>query len=280
VPALRMGPPPRSFAADAHACIMVRVTAIELPHPTQITAQRPADVRKRLGDGRARGRRGGSIAKPHSVLWTTAGQDEGVHMTKLGENEVWIVDALISRNGQAERRPFCRGLDQWIMGLERGCLRLVEPCSKARSQRLSCKRSINHAEGMVATPGAAAIARSPATIRQPRRHTFSGMDETQTLALQALRELLDNPERADWDKLAAASRALIKAIETGQSARRLADVIMIDRNAAAAAEIATLRRKLAAAEARIQIEDKDTAFNPLRERIAALNCEIAKWWSR
>jgi hypothetical protein len=55
---------------------------------------------------------------------------------------------------------------------------------------------------------------------------------------------------------------------------------MIDRTAIAAAEIATLRRKLAAAEARIQIEDKDTAFNPLRERTAALNCEIAKWWSR
>jgi hypothetical protein len=79
------------------------------------------------------------------------------------------------------------------------------------------------------------------------------MNETQT-ALQALRELLDNPERADWDKLVAASRALIKAIETGQSARRLADVIMIDRTAIAAAEIATLRQKLSAAEARIQIE--------------------------
>jgi hypothetical protein len=47
----------------------------------------------------------------------------------------------------------------------------------------------------------------PSTIRQPRRHTFSGMDETQTLALQALRELLDNPDRDDWDKLVAASRA-------------------------------------------------------------------------
>jgi hypothetical protein len=107
------------------------------------------------------------------------------------------------------------------------------------------------------------------------------MNETQTLALQALRELLDNPDRDDWDKLVAASRTLIKAIETGQSARRLADVIMIDRNAAAAAEIATLRRKLAAAEARIRgIEaDRDNAFKPLRERMAALNCEIAKWWS-
>jgi hypothetical protein len=49
------------------------------------------------------------------------------------------------------------------------------------------------------------------------------MDETQTLAAQALRELLDNPDRADWDELLAANRALIKAI-------------------AAAAEIATLRQ--------------------------------------
>jgi hypothetical protein len=78
------------------------------------------------------------------------------------------------------------------------------------------------------------------------------MDERQTLALQALRELLDNPDRDKWDKLVAASRTLIKAIETGQSARQLADVIMIDRNATAAAEIATLRQKLAATEARIR----------------------------
>ena len=78
------------------------------------------------------------------------------------------------------------------------------------------------------------------------------MDERQTLALQALRELLDNPDRDKWDKLVAASRTLIKAIETDQSARQLADVIMIDRNATAAAEIATLRQKLAATEARIR----------------------------
>jgi hypothetical protein len=110
------------------------------------------------------------------------------------------------------------------------------------------------------------------------------MDETQT-ALQALRELLDNPKRNDWDKLVVASRALIKAIETGQSARQLADVIMIDRAAAAAVEIAMLRQKLAAAAcwgpARIrEIEaDQDNAFKPLRQRVAALNCEIAKWWS-
>ena len=36
------------------------------------------------------------------------------------------------------------------------------------------------------------------------------MDETQTLAVQALRELLDNPERDDWDELVAANRALIE----------------------------------------------------------------------
>jgi hypothetical protein len=114
------------------------------------------------------------------------------------------------------------------------------------------------------------------------------MDETQTLAVLALRELLDNPDRDDGDKLVAASRTLIKAIETGQSARRLPDVIMIDRNAVAAAEIAMLRQKLAAAEARIrEVEAKDDAFKPftscksdkskstptfddMRERMAAL----------
>jgi len=37
------------------------------------------------------------------------------------------------------------------------------------------------------------------------------MDETQTLAVLALREPLDNPDRNDWDGLRAANRALIKA---------------------------------------------------------------------
>jgi hypothetical protein len=55
---------------------------------------------------------------------------------------------------------------------------------------------------------------------------------------------------------------------------------MVDRTATAAAEIATLRQKLATAEARIrEIEDKDNVLTPLRERMAAFNCEIAKWWS-
>jgi len=84
-----------------------------------------------------------------------------------------------------------------------------------------------------------------------------------------------------------------------QSARaRLTDAINVDRTAAAegtvAAEIATLKQKLATAEARIrELEDKDNAFKPLtswksdktkcaptldelRECMAALNCEIAK----
>jgi hypothetical protein len=71
---------------------------------------------------------------------------------------------------------------------------------------------------------------------------------------------------------------------------------MADRAVAAAAEIAMLKQKLAAAEARIrEIEDKDkdNGFKPftwwksnktkstptldeLRECMAALNCEIAK----
>jgi len=68
---------------------------------------------------------------------------------------------------------------------------------------------------------------------------------------------------------------------SARSARpRLTNAIMADRNATAAAEIGTLRQKLAAAEARIrEIEDKDNLLKPLRERMAAFNCEIAKWWS-
>jgi hypothetical protein len=46
------------------------------------------------------------------------------------------------------------------------------------------------------------------------------MDETQDLALLALRELLDDPERNDWDDLLAANRALIRAIETGEPMTR------------------------------------------------------------
>jgi hypothetical protein len=47
------------------------------------------------------------------------------------------------------------------------------------------------------------------------------MDGMQTLAaVQALRDLLDNPERNDWNELIAANRALIKVIETGEPMTR------------------------------------------------------------
>jgi hypothetical protein len=46
------------------------------------------------------------------------------------------------------------------------------------------------------------------------------MDETQILAVLALRKLLDDPDRNDWDELVAANRTLIKAIETGEPMTR------------------------------------------------------------
>jgi hypothetical protein len=55
------------------------------------------------------------------------------------------------------------------------------------------------------------------------------MYETQILAARALRDLLDNPDRDDWDELLAANRALIKTMETGEpmtqnNARIIAEV--------------------------------------------------------
>jgi hypothetical protein len=46
------------------------------------------------------------------------------------------------------------------------------------------------------------------------------MYETQTIAAQALCELLDDSDRDDWDELLAANRALIKAIVTGKPMTR------------------------------------------------------------
>jgi hypothetical protein len=46
------------------------------------------------------------------------------------------------------------------------------------------------------------------------------MDEKHTLAAQALRELLENPDRDDWDELLAANRALIETIATGRPMTR------------------------------------------------------------
>ena len=45
------------------------------------------------------------------------------------------------------------------------------------------------------------------------------MDGRKTLALQAVRELLD-PDRDDWDELVVANRALVKAIATGRPMTR------------------------------------------------------------
>jgi hypothetical protein len=119
----------------------------------------------------------------------------------------------------------------------------------------------------------------PSTIRQLRRHTFSGMNETQTLAVQALCELLDNPDRNDWDELVAGVKARLARPQrkqvpvrifarpdrgSAQPARsRLTDILNVDRTAAAAAEIATLRQKLAAAEPRIR-ENTDRGQKPIK----------------
>jgi hypothetical protein len=127
------------------------------------------------------------------------------------------------------------------------------------------------------------------------------MDETQTLAVLALRELLDNPDhhqhpvrvrtatigtnssvqfaRPDGVK-ARLVRPWCKQVPvrifarpdrgSAQSARsRLMDVVNVDRTAAVAstadaiAEIATLRQKLAAAEVRIR-ENTDRGQKPIK----------------
>src|SRR5438552_18605967 len=45
IPGSRMGPPPRSFAADAHDCIMVRSLSMDLPN----TSLRRDDPRPKAG---------------------------------------------------------------------------------------------------------------------------------------------------------------------------------------------------------------------------------------
>jgi hypothetical protein len=42
------------------------------------------------------------------------------------------------------------------------------------------------------------------------------MAEKQTLAVRALRQLLDDPDRTDWDELIAANRSLLNAMATGK----------------------------------------------------------------
>jgi hypothetical protein len=80
-------------------------------------------------------------------------------------------------------------------------------------------------------------------------HYVPGMDETQTVAAQALRE----PPALSPDIFTRPSALLARP--------RLMHAIMADRAVAAAAEIATLKQKLAAAEARIrEIEAKGSAL--------------------
>ena len=67
------------------------------------------------------------------------------------------------------------------------------------------------------------VSKHTAACRQPfvnRVTIVPGMDETQSLAVLALRELLDDPDRDDWDELVAANRTLVKAIETGEPMTR------------------------------------------------------------
>jgi hypothetical protein len=45
-------------------------------------------------------------------------------------------------------------------------------------------------------------------------HVLFSEDAFELAAVRALRELLDNPDRNDWDELIAANRALIEAIAT------------------------------------------------------------------
>ena len=101
---------------------------------------------------------------------------------------------------------------------------------------------------------------------------------------------LDDVARRDPDAIQAVFREL-NAVDEAAAARRYQ---RLSRKRTVAAEIATLKQKLATAEARIrELEDKDNAFKPLtswksdktkcaptldelRECMAALNCEIAK----
>jgi hypothetical protein len=84
-------------------------------------------------------------------------------------------------------------------------------------------------------------------------HYVPGMDETQSLAAQALRE----PPALSPDIFTGPDGGSARLVRP-----RLTHAIMADRAVVAAAEIATLRQKLAAAEARIrEIEaDKNNGF--------------------
>jgi hypothetical protein len=74
------------------------------------------------------------------------------------------------------------------------------------------------------------VAQKRGISRQPLGRAIPAVDrelvampvqlETQILAAWALRELLDNPGRDDWDDLVASYRALMEAIATGEPMTR------------------------------------------------------------
>jgi hypothetical protein len=74
------------------------------------------------------------------------------------------------------------------------------------------------------------VSKHTAACRQPfvNRASIGSGHEMQTLAVLALHELLDDPDRNDWDELVAATRTVIQAIETGEP--------MLGRNARIVAE--------------------------------------------
>jgi len=142
--------------------------------------------------------------------------------------------------------------------------------------------SVQRVEGWAASAGGELMTCYP--IAQKRRPLIKAIATSRPLR-QGLRRREGTP---------ALSPNIFKRPDGGsaRSARpRLMEAIMVDRTAAAAAEITTLRQELAAAKARIQEmgrhnateADKDNAFKPftswksrtptlddLRERMAAL----------
>jgi hypothetical protein len=95
------------------------------------------------------------------------------------------------------------------------------------------------------------------------------MDGMQTFAaVRALRDLLYNPERNDWDELLAANRALIKAIQTGEPMTQRNVRIVAEYLREAGWQEHAIRAATAQAGA--------TGYADHLREMAALNCEIAK----
>src|SRR5205809_449101 len=81
IPGSRMGPPPRSFAADAHDCIMVRSLSMDLPN----TSLRRDDPRPKAGS-------------PLIVIPTTTSEAPSTWRSRRGLGSM-------EHEATAERRP-------------------------------------------------------------------------------------------------------------------------------------------------------------------------------